>query len=182
MAMNRERFAKRVASIHPDCFGWALSCCDGDTATAEDVLQESYLKVLDGRARYAERSPFKSWLFGVIRVTALEHRRKDRTRMKRRDHLRIVSDEPVVEAPEVGVEDDRRALAGRLRQALSTLAARQREVLHLVFYQEMTIAEAAGVMEVTVGTARTHYERGKKALRVAMAGEPGFDRPESGAR
>jgi RNA polymerase sigma-70 factor (ECF subfamily) len=55
--------------------------------------------------------------------------------------------------------------AARLRRELSALPARQREVLHLVFYGELSIAEAAEVMEVALGTARTHYERGKHRLR-----------------
>jgi RNA polymerase sigma-70 factor (ECF subfamily) len=37
--------------------------------------------------------------------------------------------------------------------------------LHLVFYQEMTVEEASRVMKVSLGTARTHFARGKAALR-----------------
>ena len=49
--------------------------------------------------------------------------------------------------------------------------AAQREVLHLVFYEGCSLAEAAEVMGARLGTVRTHYERGKAALRKRLSPE-----------
>ncbi len=58
-----------------------------------------------------------------------------------------------------------------MREALSRLPARQRQVLHLVFYEELTVEQAAPVLGVSVGTARTHFDRGKRKLRTLLAPE-----------
>jgi RNA polymerase sigma factor (sigma-70 family) len=65
--------------------------------------------------------------------------------------------------------DERNA---ELRRCLQQLPARQAEVLHLVFYQDLTINEAANVMRVGIGSARQHYERGKARLRTLL--QPDF--------
>lgn len=162
--------SRELERHHADCWGWALTCCAGNRNDAEEVLQNSYLKVLDGRALYRARSDFRTWLFGVIRVTAIEHRRRQAVR-------RFFTGTPLgmtdTADPGAGAElqMERLESSRTLIRALAKLAARQREVLHLVFYQEMTIEQAAGVMQISVGTARTHYERGKLRLRELLASE-----------
>jgi RNA polymerase sigma-70 factor (ECF subfamily) len=64
-----------IAETHPSCFGWALLCCRGRREDAEDVLQASYVKVLDGKAVFNGSSSARTFLFGVIRRTASERRR-----------------------------------------------------------------------------------------------------------
>src|SRR5882672_1289120 len=74
--MNQHDLEAELERHHPAAFGWALSCCRWAREEAEDVLQASYLKMLDGRARFDGRSTFRTWLFGVIRRTAAEQRRR----------------------------------------------------------------------------------------------------------
>jgi RNA polymerase sigma factor (sigma-70 family) len=54
--------------------------------------------------------------------------------------------------------------AQQLQRALMLLSVRQREVLHLVFYSELTVEESAQALQISVGSARTHYQRGKERL------------------
>ena len=66
----------------------------------------------------------------------------------------------------------------RLSSALSRLPERQREALHLVFYQDMSIAEAAEIMGISLGSARTHYERGKARMKALLA-DGNDERPDA---
>jgi len=152
-----------IERLHPASFGWALACCGWRRQEAEDVLQAAYLKILDGRARYDSRSSVKTWLYGVIRRTAL-----DRSRMRWLEALGLARWNRTRPIPENVDAVDEQLVDGQRRglilRALAKLPARQREVLDLVFYHGLTIAEAAEVIGVSVGTARVHYERGKRRL------------------
>lgn len=152
-----------LEALHEASFGWARSCCDGDPDDAADVLQSTYVKVLSGNAVFEGRSTFKTWLFGVIRFTTLEVRRK-----RARDAAIAALQEPGLASPPADAALIDAEEGTLLRNALTMLPARQQEVMHLVFYQSMSIAEAADVMEVSVGSARTHYARGKWRLRTLL--------------
>jgi RNA polymerase sigma factor (sigma-70 family) len=165
---NEDRgYACELERLHPECFGWALCCCGHDRTEAEDVLQAAYLKVLGGRARYDRRAAFKTWLFGVIRHTAFDWRRRAWRRWRRLVPLADV-DEQTAPAAEPEADDDVAETLVELARALALLPPRQREVLHLVFYQDLSLSEAASVMGVSVGSARQHYERGKARLRLRL--------------
>jgi RNA polymerase sigma-70 factor (ECF subfamily) len=148
---------------HAECVGWAMACCGFDRAEANDVLQDSYLKVLDGRAVFRGEATFRTWLFGVIRRTASEQRRRVLRRIA--SFWRANGPDVAAEEPDVGDTIDSRMAADRVREALRRLPTRQREVLHLVFHEDLTVDAAAGVMGVSLGSARTHYARGKARLR-----------------
>ena len=167
----------RLAELHVASFGWACSCCGWNEADAEDVLQKVYVKVLSGRARYDGRSSFRTWLFGVIRNTAREHARAVRGQELRAERLAQQAGTEVADEERPDERVERRERAERLQEGLAKLPERQREVLQLVFYQDMTIREAATVMQVSIGSARVHYDRGKKKLRAWLEESGAGGRP-----
>jgi RNA polymerase sigma-70 factor (ECF subfamily) len=149
-----------LEKLHPASFGWALSCCGRNPAEAEEVLQTVYLKILQGKAIYRGESKLQTWLFAVIRKTAISERRKQ--------WLRTLISLPVTTLEDLGSEFERSEMQQRFQRALAQLPARQRETLHLVFYQDLSLSEAAEVMNISLGSARRHYERGKKRLRATL--------------
>lgn len=164
--MDEVELRRQLERVHADCFGWAMACYGRDRDAAEEGLQTVYLTVLDGRARYDGRSSFRTWLFGVIRRTAASERRKAWLRwlLLEREAETMKPEAPA--SPEAEVERDSRCHS--VRQVLAHLAARQREVLQLVFHHDLTVDQAAVVMGVTVGSARTHYARGKARLALLL--------------
>ncbi len=157
-----------LAALHPASWGWALACAGRDPTRAADVLQESYAKVLEGRARWDGRSAFKTWFFGVVRFTA-----REQARFSVRSWLGLASDAPEVpsDMPSPSSQLGRGQRARALAKALAKLPDRQREVLHLAFYEDLTLREAAEIMGISIGSARQHYERGKERLRQLLAPE-----------
>jgi RNA polymerase sigma-70 factor (ECF subfamily) len=169
--MDIRQIKVELEKLHGASFGWAMACCSYNHAQAEDVLQMVYLKILEGKAVYGGKSNFRTWLFAVIRKTAIGERRKAIVRAL----ASVVTVDEVAIRRSCELEStakiERSELQSRFRKALDRLPARQRETLHLVFYEDLSLREAAVVMNVSIGSVRRHYERGKKSLRQILDGE-----------
>jgi RNA polymerase sigma factor (sigma-70 family) len=155
-----------LEALHTQAYGWALSRCRRSRADAADLLQSAYAVLLDGSARFDGRSTLRTFLFGVIDRIARAQRRRERLRrllLGKFQHELVNTESPGADSR---MGDDEQA---QLRAALQALSPRQRDVLELVFYRDCSIEDAAAIMGVPIGTARTHYQRGKQALAGKLA-------------
>jgi RNA polymerase sigma factor (sigma-70 family) len=165
--MKTAELKAELERLHNASFGWALNCCRRDPSDAEEVLQTVYLKIFEGKAVFRGEASLKTWLFAVIRKTAATEYRRKLLRS-----LRLTAD--VIELEHrVGYETptasfERSEQQNHFQSALKSLPRRQREALHLVFYEDLSLREAADVMGVSIGSARQHYDRGKKRLRESL--------------
>jgi len=151
-----------LALLHAEAWSWAVSCCRGDRQGAHDVLHDAYVQILSGRAIFKRRSSFKTWVFGVIRVVAMATRR----RRLLRDFL-FESIGPFAES--VAAPEPARHAPPRLLAAMRALPRRQNEIVTLVFAHDLTLEEAAGIMNISIGAARRHHARAKEKLRAALS-------------
>ncbi len=154
--------AAELEALHAGAYSWALRQCNHQGPDAEDILQMTYTRIIEGSAVFNGRSSLRTWLFGVIVRVARDRRRQLRTASQW--FARWFSADQGLELEQPFADDHT-----QLRAALRALPARQREVLELVFYRDFTIEESAQIMNITVGSARTHYERGKHSLARQLA-------------
>ena len=175
--MDQAWLRTELQTLHRESFGWAMSCCRRDAFMAEEVLQRTYLKVLAGKAIYRGDGAFRTWLFAVIRRTAQDERRR-----KWLGQLRFLKYAGLTQngsRRDEAIDTETRGGALEFVEMLAGLSSRQRQVLQLVFYHDMSLSEAAEAMGVSIGSARTHYDRAKKAIRLHFD-EKGADGPHAG--
>lgn len=136
----------------------------GDSAEAEDVAQEAFLRIWKQASRWRPGDArFDTWLHRVALNLCYD-------RLRRRRELAF-ADPP--DRADDGPGPDRGLLAAdtgrRVGAALQSLPDRQREAIVLCHYQELGNIEAAAVMGVSVEALESLLGRGRRALRVALA-------------
>lgn len=147
-----------LEAMHGQVFGWALSRCDFEQTVAEDLVQQAYVELLTGRARFDGESSLQTFVFAVVQNLSRNRYRRMATRLRLQQKAGAESVAAVAEAAEPGEHIE-------LWKAVQELPARQRDIIELVFCRDLTIAEASAVMGVTTGTGRVHYDRAKKTLK-----------------
>ena len=160
--MQHNSIRSQLEQYHNDCYGWALHCCYQDREMAHEVLQTSYLKILERQNLFAGRSEFKTWAFTIIKNKAIDAFRKKRREInlfRTQDHFPdIFYDE--------GTENvyDLNLPKSFFNEALGRLSERQRQLLQLVFYHDLSLNQSAKILNISQGSVRKHYDRAKKIL------------------
>jgi RNA polymerase sigma factor (sigma-70 family) len=132
---------------------------------ADDLLAEVWARAFAGRARYARgQADARPWLYGIARHVLAAHWQ---ARAREAGAAECLSEDPW---DEVIDRLDSAAGARVLAPALRELPVAEREVLLLVAWEELTPAQAAAVLGVPQGTARSRLHRARVALRLALAG------------
>ena len=129
----------------------------GDPPASEDLLQETFYRVLKYRRSYKPGTAFRTWMYQIARNV-----RNDRFRTHR-EHGEIESaPEPTV-LPVDTVEQEQQV--SRLRQALLRLPEEKRELLLLSRYQDLKYEEIARLLHVEVGTVKVRVHRALQDLK-----------------
>lgn len=133
----------------------------GDRATSQDLVQDTFLRLLQYRSGYRGSGPFRVWLFRLARSAAGRHFRGNQAVWVNLDD---VVDPPRAPGQSPADAIERRQAAQRLWRLLDQLPRKQREVVVLRCFQEMSYSDIAKVRGSTAGAARVLFHRALKAL------------------
>lgn len=168
------RAFEEVLTEHLDgLFRTALRLCQGHTADAEDLLQDTVLRAFNSYGQLREPSAARSWLFTILSRT---HLNRVRNRRRRAEMVSADLDEPAFEAaladwnpvPSPADSVERWQLGEQLTQALDQLPPELRTVVLLVDVEGFTQREVAGMHGVPEGTVASRLFRARRQLRTAL--------------
>jgi RNA polymerase sigma-70 factor (ECF subfamily) len=156
---DREAFSQLVSTSASRQYALAkLILRDGDRA--QDAVQEALVSAWKGLSALRDPDAWEAWL-NRLTVRACFHQiRRDKRR--RIVELKVVPDREAADIQSAMAERD------RLERALDRLPLDQRAVIVLHFHLGLPLAEAAAVLAVPVGTAKSRLHRGLESMRTAM--------------
>jgi len=132
-------------------------------ASAEDVLQESFVRIWRNIGWLREPELFRPWAFRIASREAFRSLGRSR-RWNERTDVRELDVFSAFEAPRLDPE-----MRAKLANMVNALSPASRAVITLVYYEDFTLAEAAAVLDVPPGTVRSRLAYGLARLREQMA-------------
>jgi RNA polymerase sigma-70 factor (ECF subfamily) len=144
----------------------------GNRATAEDLFQETWMRVLKKGHLYDGKSRFVTWLLTIAHNVAIDHlRRRSPASL---DQMQENEDGASFEVQDCRLSPFEQAAANeesaRLETAMQQLPAIFREVLTLRIHEQMKLEEIARLIHIPLATVKTRLYRGVMALRPALKG------------
>jgi RNA polymerase sigma-70 factor (ECF subfamily) len=180
-AAARDAFAREALGYVHGLYGMALRLVR-NSADAEDLVQDTYLKALRFADKFAAGSNLKAWLFTILTNTF-----RNRRRGEGRDPVDV--DSELVDTLGFAAPDEspeqlllRATLDADLQAALDTLPDAFREAVWLRDVEEFTYAEIAQMLEVPIGTVMSRISRGRRLLHDRLAERAPRARAIAGAR
>ncbi|MEJ2442169.1 MAG: sigma-70 family RNA polymerase sigma factor [Exilibacterium sp.] len=143
--------------------------CHGDFSLAEDLAQEAFIKAYQALPGFRSEARFSTWLYKIAYNVMLSHQRK-----KRLDTL--CSEEEVERASVSSVEKTSNQVTGMegvdanrdVAAALAQLSDGQQQAIHLCLQRGFSHQETAEIMNIPLGSVKTHVLRGKKKLQALL--------------
>src|SRR4051812_18773168 len=157
-----------VVLFHKQVFAFFRRLCR-NPEDAEDLTQKTFSKMWSSLATYNRRSSFSTWVHAIGYHVYVDWRRKKNLLEARADDWWETC---VGEGPSPSEDAAEREMAGQLYALVEQLEEEGREVIHLHYYQGLSLQETADVLGVATSTVKYRLRRALSCLK-SKAAEPG---------
>jgi RNA polymerase sigma-70 factor (ECF subfamily) len=145
----------------------------GNLALAEDLFQETWVRVLERGHQYNANNKFEAWLFTIARNLVIDVSR--RKKLASLDDVGDPESDRSYDPPDDRTQSALQILVTRenekaVQLSLLKIAPYYREVLLLRFHEELPLEEIAAVLATPISTVKSRLYRGLEALRAALPG------------
>lgn len=145
----------------------------GDTATAEELFQDVWMRVIDFRGRYQARAKFSSWVYAIAHNRVMDfYRANGKARFLDQEQAEEALDALPAEDPPADVLIDNKRAAERLLAALSELPEAQREAFLLQQEGDLSVEEIGAATGVSRETAKSRLRYAVAKLRASLETSP----------
>lgn len=138
----------------------------GDTAVAEDIVQEVFIKLWENRHQLKEELSLKSYLFTIANNLALNHIRHNKIVLKFQQEQKI----EYQTNDSVHSEFEKNELYESLLKAVAELPEKSRVVFMLSRFDDLSYKEIAGNLDISIKTVESHMGKALKLLRKSLQG------------
>lgn len=135
-----------------------------DPSTAEDVAQQTLVTAWQSAPKYRGQGRLIAWLLGIVHHTAMKSIRSTNPYLDEVADETTAADQPSPEE-HAQVRETKRWV----REGLRSLSPDHRAVLELIFYQGLSLNEAADVLECPVGTVKSRLSYARRQLKGALS-------------
>lgn len=132
-----------------------------DPQSAQDLTQETFLRILRYRESYREEFPFKAWMFRIARNVRFEHLKKCARQPETVDAF-----DEAVQCGFVESRDNRKEELKDLDQAIRSLNDEHREILYLARYEKLSYAEIGKILGCNANNVKIKVYRALEQLRI----------------
>lgn len=163
---DRDAFASLYDELAPMVFGLAIRVTRSH-ALAEEVTQEVFIQIWGQADRFdGSRGSVRSWIATIAHRRAVDTVRRTQSSSEREAALPV--DGPNPDIAEEVIQLDERA---RVRTAMQSLTALQREAIELAYFEGLTYREVAERLGTPLGTVKTRMRDGLMRIRGTMENE-----------
>ncbi len=140
----------------------------GNIHLAEDLTEDTFVKIITRKPKFAEKSTFKTWLYAIARNVAFDYLRKNKgTQQVSIEELHsLQSDEDSLER--VYIKEEERI---ELHKAMEALIPDYKQVLWLTYFEEFSAKEVSRIMRKSVHSVETLLYRARRSLKAELERE-----------